>query len=81
MTRLIYKNTNSINNRLANNKKVEKAKESTDNLEADLVAYNEHRMNLKHIRLFQGGEADIQTVSGQNAHENGQLYCSWITIS
>ena len=44
--RLIYKNVNGINNQISNNDKVEKAKELIDDLEADVVAYNKHRLNM-----------------------------------
>ena len=54
VTRLIYENLNELNNRLSNNKKLDKAKEVIDNLEADLVAYNEHRLNLKHKEIKNG---------------------------
>jgi hypothetical protein len=43
---LIYENVNSISNKLSNNNKVEKAKEIIDNLEVDIVAYNEHHLNM-----------------------------------
>ncbi len=60
---------------------MEKAKELINDLEADLVAYNEHRMNLQHKdnrngfnQLFRGGEADIRSVAGHNMHEDvGQV--------
>ncbi len=42
VTRLLYENANSISNILIGNEKVEEAKELIDELEADLVAYNEH---------------------------------------
>ncbi len=42
VVRLIHENVNGINNRLCNNDKVEKAKEIHDQLEVDIVAYNEH---------------------------------------
>jgi hypothetical protein len=45
---LIYENVNRINNKLFYNKKVQKAKEIHDNLEVDIVAYNEHRLNMRH---------------------------------
>jgi hypothetical protein len=67
--RLIYENVNGVNNRLCNNDKVEKAKELIDELEADVVAYNKHRLNMRHKnngngfnQLFRGGEAAIQSV-------------------
>jgi hypothetical protein len=44
--RLIYENSNSINNKLCNNEKVEKAKEIIDELEVDIVVYNKHRLNI-----------------------------------
>ncbi len=45
--RLIYENANGISNKLCNNEKVEKAKELHDDLEVDIVAYNEHRLNMQ----------------------------------
>ena len=48
-----------------------------DELEADVVCYNEHRVNMKHKgnyngsnQLFRGGEADIISVVAHNVHEN-----------
>ena len=77
ITRLIYENVNGINNRLSNNDKVEKAKEIHNDLEVDVVAYNEHRLNMKHKsnvngfnQLFRGGESNIQSVVAHNVHEN-----------
>jgi hypothetical protein len=75
--RLIYENANGISNKLCNNEKVEKAKELHDDLEVDIVAYNEHRINMQDQRnvngfnqLFKGGKADIQSVVAHNIHEN-----------
>ena len=75
--RLIYENVNGINNRLCNNDKVEKAKKIIDDLEADIVAYNEHRLNMQDrhnvngfSQLFKGGEAAIHSVVAHNVHEN-----------
>ncbi len=74
---LIYKNVNGINNRLSNNDKVEIAKEIIDNLEMDIVAYNEHRLNMQDrhnvngfSQLFKGGEGAIHSVVAHNVHEN-----------
>ena len=48
-----------------------------DKLEADVVCYNEHRVNMKHKencnslnQLFRGGGADIISVVAHNVHEN-----------
>ena len=77
VTRLIYENANGICNKLSNNEKVERAKELHDSLEVDIVAYNEHRLNMAHKhnvngfnQLFRGGEAAIQSVVAHNTHEN-----------
>jgi len=66
ITRLLYKNANGIQNRLAGNDKLEKAKDLINELGADVVAYNKHRQNLRHRdnrngwnQLFKGGEADL----------------------
>ena len=75
--RLIYENVNGINNRLSGNEKVERAKEIHDELEVDLVAYNEHRLNMQHRQngngfnqLFKGGEATVRSAVAHNVHEN-----------
>ena len=41
-------NPNGFNTTIAGNKKLEKAKEINDKLEADLVVYSEHRINCRH---------------------------------
>jgi hypothetical protein len=68
---------NGISNRLSDNEKLEKAKEIHDELEVDIAAYNEHRLNLHHYlnvngfnQMFKSGEAAIQLVTAHNTHEN-----------
>ncbi len=46
--RLIYENVNGLSNRLSDNEKVGWAKEIHDTLKVDIVAYNEHRLNMGH---------------------------------
>ena len=77
ITRILYENLNGLNSRISSNEKLDKAKENIDDLEADLVAYNEHRINLRHkenrngfSQMFTGGEADIRSVAAHNIHEN-----------
>lgn len=67
IVRLIYENLNGINSRLSNSDKLDKAKEIIDELGADIVAYNEHRLNLRHKdnkngfrQMFNGGETDLR---------------------
>ncbi len=74
--RLNYENTNGINNKLGNNDKVEKAKGIINELEADIVAYNEHQLNMQNQQnvngfnqLFKGGEVAIQSVVAHNVHK------------
>ncbi len=59
---LIYENVNSISNKLSNNDKVEKAKEIINELEVDIVAYNEHCLYLQ----------DKQNVNGFNQLFKGE---------
>ena len=54
VTRIIYENANSFNTRISGNEKLEKAKEVIDELEADLVCYNEHLINMKHKEKYNG---------------------------
>ena len=76
-SRLVYENTDGLRNNISGNDKLDKAKEVIDELQADIVAINEHKLNLKHKRnknglsqMFNGGETDIRTVAGHNVHEN-----------
>ena len=52
-------------------------KEIHDDLEIDVAAYCEHKINYKHRnningfnQLFKGGEAAIQSIAAHNVHEN-----------
>ncbi len=74
---LLYENANGLQNKLTNNEKVDKAKQIHNDLEADIVAYNKHRLNMHHKQnvngfnqLFRGGEAEIRSVVAHNIHEN-----------
>jgi hypothetical protein len=69
MVRLIYENVDGFCNQLSGNKKIEKAREIHDELEADITAYCEHRLNMCHKKncngfnqLFKGGEADVRSI-------------------
>ena len=46
-------------------------------MEADVVAYSEHRLNCKHkdnrngfSQMFRNGEAEIRSIAAHNVHEN-----------
>jgi hypothetical protein len=64
--RLIHENVNGFLYRLGGNKKVERARQLHDDLEVDMAAYCEHRLNMRHRKnvngfnqLFKGGEAAV----------------------
>lgn len=67
-----------MNTKLTGNWKLDKAKGMIDSLEADVVAFNEMRVNWKHKahmnglgKMFQGGGLDIKAVTAHNTHEGG----------
>jgi len=77
IVRLIYEDVNELNSRMTDNEKLNKIRDVIDELEVDIAAFNEHRMNLRHkdnrngfSQLFRGGEADIRSVAANNVHEN-----------
>ena len=77
VTRLVMENPNGFSTNISGNEKLEKAKEVIDDLEADLVALPEHKVNCRHKhnrngfrQMFHGGEADIRAVAAHNVHEN-----------
>ena len=77
VTRLIYENANGIDCRQLDGRKVTKARAVHNMLEADIVAYSEHRLNYRHSKnrigfnqLFRGGETDICSIVAHNVHEN-----------
>ena len=76
--RLVYENANGFNTKLTYNVKIDQAKTIINNLEADIVAYNEIRVNWKHKsnvnslgNLFQGGGLEVRAVAAHNAHKDG----------
>ncbi|KAL7498396.1 hypothetical protein ACHAWT_006230 [Skeletonema menzelii] len=74
--RLLYENTDGLNPRMSGNEKVERGREMFDELEVDIVALNETKINVKHnqnvnglAQLFNGGEAEVKVVHGCNYHD------------
>ena len=82
ITRLIYENLNGLQSTLSNkNEKLEKARRVIDDLQADVVCYNEHRQNLRHKanrngfrQMFNGGETDLRAIASHNVHESVGKY-------
>ncbi len=62
VTRVIYENSNGLQSALSKNEKLDKARQVINDLQADVVCYNEHCQNLKHktnrngfCQMFNGG--------------------------
>ena len=78
ITRLIYENLNWLQSTLSNkNEKLEKARRVIDDLQADVVCFNEHRQNLRHKanrngfrQMFNGGETELRAIASHNVHES-----------
>jgi hypothetical protein len=75
--RLMYENINGMDTRLCENEKVARMRDLHDELEIDIAAYCEHKINYKHKRhvngfnqLFNGGEAAVQSIVAHNVHES-----------
>ena len=60
VTRVIYENPNGFNSRINCNEKLEKSNKIIDELEADVVAYSEHRLKYKHRDKKKWVITDIQ---------------------
>ena len=70
-------NSNGFNSRISNNDKLDKAKRVINDLESDIVVFNEHKLNLRHkdnkngfSQMFNGGECKIRSVAANNVHKN-----------
>ncbi len=74
---ILSENANGIDCCQMDGHKVRKAREIHGKLEADMVAYNKHRLNYQHRdnsigfnQLFCGGEAELKSIVAHNSHEN-----------
>ena len=76
-TRLIYEYLNGLQSTmLSKNGKLEKERQVIDDLQADIVCYNEHRQNLRHKlnrngfwQMFNGGKAELRAITSHNRNE------------
>jgi hypothetical protein len=76
VTRVIYENLNGLQSTLSKNEKLDKARQVINDLQADVVCYNEHRQNLKHKtnrngfrQMFNGGETNLRAIAAHNANK------------
>ncbi len=78
VTRLIYENLNGLQSTMSKqNGKLEKAQQVIDDLQADIVCYNEHCQNLRHKancngfrQMFNSGETELQAIASHNRNED-----------
>ena len=75
-TCLLYENLNGISSNVISNYKAKKVMSIIDNIEIDLFAFNEHKINFHHQdnkrcglgNLFNGGESLTKAVEGNIKH-------------
>ncbi len=75
--RIMYENLNGLQSMLSKNEKLDKARQVINDLQADVVYYNEHRQNLKHKanhtgfrQMFNGGETELRAIAVHNVNED-----------
>lgn len=76
LTRLYYENLNGIQARITDNTKRERIMEIIDEMEVDLLAFNEHKINFLHAEnrrhglgtIFNGGETLTRAIGGNIKH-------------
>jgi hypothetical protein len=74
ITRILYENINGLQAKITGNEKLHKIMENVDDLEVDLSAFNEHKINFKHKeskcqglgKLLDGGET--RAIGGNISH-------------
>ena len=75
---------------MCGNDKLTKARQTIKNLQANLVACNEHRLNLRHKQnkngfrqMFSRGELDLIAIAAHNTHGEdgiGRIQEGWTTL-
>ncbi len=78
VTRLIHENLNGLQSAiLSKNGKLEKARWVIDDLQVDIVCYNEHQQNLWHksnrngfLQMFNGGKTELWAIASHNRNKD-----------
>jgi hypothetical protein len=77
VTRVIYDNLNGLQSTLSKNEKLDKAWQIINDLQVDVVCYNEHCQNLKDKTnrngfhcMFNGRETDLRAIAAHNSNED-----------
>jgi hypothetical protein len=76
ITRIIYENFNGLQSTLSKNEKLDKARQVLNDLQVDMVCYNEHHHNLKHktnravfCQMFNGGDTQLRAIAAHNVNK------------
>ena len=77
VTRVIYENLNGLQSTLSKNEKLEKAWQVINDLQADVVCYNEYHQNLKHKtnqngfrKMFNGEDTELRAIAAHNVNKD-----------
>jgi hypothetical protein len=82
VTRLVYENLNGLQSTmLRKNEKLEKARQVINDLQADIVCYNEHRQNFCHKsnwngfwQMFNGSKTELRAIALHNRNKDTGKY-------
>jgi hypothetical protein len=81
VTRVIYENLNGLQSTPSKNEKLDKARQVINDLQADVVCYDEHHQNLKHkanrngfCQMFNGGETELRAIAAHNINEDARKF-------
>jgi hypothetical protein len=77
VTRVIYENLNGLQSALSKNEKLDKAWQVINDIQANVVCYNEHCQNLKHKtnrngfrQMFNGRETELRAIAAHNVNKD-----------
>jgi hypothetical protein len=79
---LLYEILNGLQSTLSKkNEKLEKARQVIDDLQVNIVCYNEHRQNLQHKpnqngfrQMFNGGKNELRTIASHNKNTEARKF-------
>jgi hypothetical protein len=77
VTKIIYEKFNGLQSALSKNEKLDKARQVINDLQVDVVCYNEHCQNRKHKtnqngfhQMFNGGKTELRAIAAHNVNKN-----------
>ncbi len=81
VTRVIYENLKGLQSALSKNEKLDKAQQVINDLQVDVVCYNEHHQNLRHktnqngfCQMFNGGETELRAIAAHNVNKEAEKF-------